>query len=78
MIIDIGEDYHFVPEKKRPPNCLKCRYFRVSWDVALPRSCELFAIKCRDMPSAEVFRASGVQCPSFSLKENLKNFDKNA
>ncbi|MDR2019679.1 MAG: hypothetical protein LBQ14_02825 [Treponema sp.] len=56
----------------RAPDCLKCAYFKVTWDPAFPRSCRIFGIKCRDMPSAEVFRAAGRRCPSFTLKEGLK------
>jgi len=57
----------------RPPNCLKCAYFKVTWDPTFPRSCEIFSIKCANLPSMEVFRATGANCPSFSLKEGLKD-----
>jgi hypothetical protein len=56
----------------RPPDCLKCAYFKVSWDPALPRACRIFGIKSRELPSAAVFRAAGHHCPSFQLKEGLK------
>jgi len=58
-----------VPE--RPPNCLKCEFFKVTWDPMFPRSCEIFSIKCTNLPSAEVFRATGSSCPSFKLNEKL-------
>ncbi|MCL2185506.1 MAG: hypothetical protein FWB86_06605 [Treponema sp.] len=54
------------------PNCLKCVSFRVTWDTVFPRSCEMFGIKCANLPSAEVFRAQGEHCPAFRLKEGLK------
>ncbi|MCL1958336.1 MAG: hypothetical protein FWF68_01910 [Spirochaetes bacterium] len=57
----------------RPPNCLKCAFFKVTWDTAFPRSCEIFSIKCSNLPSQEVFRATGANCPSFKLKEGLKS-----
>jgi hypothetical protein len=56
----------------RGPNCLKCVHFKVSWDPAFPRFCGIFGIKCRDLPQAEVFRATGAHCPSFRLNEKLK------
>jgi hypothetical protein len=56
----------------RGPNCLKCVYFKVSWDPVFPHSCGIFGIKCRDLPQAEVFRATGTHCPSFRLNEKLK------
>ena len=56
----------------KPPNCLKCTHFRITWDAAFPRSCEIFGIKCSNLPSYEVFRATGANCPSFKKKEGLK------
>jgi len=56
----------------RAPNCLQCAHFRVTWDTAYPRSCTVFDIKTRLMPSAEVFAATGLHCPAFSLKPGLK------
>jgi len=57
---------------ERAPDCLKCLYFRVTWDPRLPRACELFGIRCRQLPAAEVFSATGRQCPAFELKPGLK------
>jgi len=56
----------------RAPNCLKCAYFKVSWDAVFPRACEIFGFKTHTMPSHEVFRATGSNCPVFRLKEGLK------
>jgi hypothetical protein len=60
------------PKPPRPPNCLKCAYFKVSWDPALPNACEIFSIKSRLMPSLEVFRSAGSNCPSFRLKNGIQ------
>lgn len=66
----------YTPEKpaipSRPPNCLKCVHFKITWDPDFPRSCGIFSIKCRGLPSHEVFRATGRNCPSFRLKEGLQ------
>jgi hypothetical protein len=56
----------------RQPDCLKCVHFRITWEPALPRGCAVFGIKCRNLPSVEVLRATGYSCPSFQLKEGLK------
>ncbi|PKL24236.1 MAG: hypothetical protein CVV47_10835 [Spirochaetae bacterium HGW-Spirochaetae-3] len=56
----------------RAPNCLQCVNFRVTWDPSYPRSCVVFDIKSRNMPSLEVFAATGLHCPSFRLRPNLK------
>jgi hypothetical protein len=55
-----------------PPNCLRCRHFRVSWDARFPRACRVFEIKSRELPSLEVYRATGTHCPSFELSPKLK------
>ena len=65
----------FSAETKTPsrsPNCLKCAHFKVTWDLTFPRGCEIFSIKSVNLPSHEVFRATGAHCPSFRLKEGLK------
>jgi len=53
-------------------NCLKCLHFRITWEPALPRSCIVFGIKCRNLPSLEVLAATGQRCPSFELKPGLR------
>ncbi|GMO37166.1 MAG: hypothetical protein Ta2F_13370 [Termitinemataceae bacterium] len=56
----------------KSPNCLKCKYFKVTWEANFPRSCTMFNIKCRTMPSVEVFSATRQQCPSFDLKDGIR------
>jgi len=57
---------------KGAPNCLKCLHFRITWEPAFPRSCLVFGIKSRNLPSIEVFGATGKHCPSFEQKTGLK------
>jgi hypothetical protein len=59
-------------KRPRPPDCLKCVHFKVTWDTAFPRSCVFFGFKGRDLPSAEVFRSTGVHCPVFERKAGLR------
>jgi hypothetical protein len=59
-------------QKPQSINCLKCSYYKVSWDPQMPHSCDIFSIKSRLMPSLEVFRSAGSNCPSFRLKEGLR------
>jgi hypothetical protein len=54
------------------PNCLKCLHFRITWEPAFPRSCLVFGIKSRNLPSLEVFGATGRHCPSFEQKPGLR------
>ncbi|MCL2601424.1 MAG: hypothetical protein FWD91_01275, partial [Treponema sp.] len=51
-----------------PPNCLICRHFKITWEPAFPRACLLFGVKCRTLPSAEVFLSTGKHCFSFEPK----------
>jgi len=41
----------------------------VTWEPAYPRGCEVFGIKTRNLPSAEVFAATGTHCPAFERIE---------
>lgn len=52
----------------RAPDCLVCAYFRVTWDPDFPRACDVFGIKTRQLPSLEVFAATGRHCPAFERK----------
>ena len=56
-----------IPDKA--PDCLKCRHFKITWEPAFPRACLLFGVKCRTMPSTEVFLSTGKHCFAFQLKE---------
>jgi hypothetical protein len=53
----------------RAPDCFKCVYFKITWEPAFPRSCAVFGIKCRSLPSAEVFLSTGAHCPAFYPRE---------
>jgi hypothetical protein len=59
-------------EPKDAPNCLRCRYFYVTWDYSFPRGCRVFGIKSRDMPSLVVLRNTGHNCPVFEASPRLK------
>ncbi|MFP4483290.1 MAG: hypothetical protein ACLFO1_00400 [Spirochaetaceae bacterium] len=56
----------------KAPNCLKCRHYRVTWDPAFPRGCEIFGIKSKRMPSIVVKETTGHHCPSFVQNPKVK------
>ncbi|MDR0402643.1 MAG: hypothetical protein LBH35_03535 [Treponema sp.] len=58
--------------RPKPPNCLKCAHFKITWDPDFPRACEIFGFKGQSLPSQEVQRATGLPCPAYRLKEGLK------
>ncbi|RKX93805.1 MAG: hypothetical protein DRP59_01935 [Spirochaetes bacterium] len=55
-----------------PPDCLKCVYFKVTWEYSFPRSCTLFGVKSKTLPSMAVYRATGKHCPSFKKSGKIK------
>jgi len=57
------------------PDCLRCKHFKITWEPAFPRACTLFGIKCRNLPSMEVFLSAGKHCFSFQQKEFVKDND---
>jgi hypothetical protein len=50
-------------------DCLKCKYFFVTWNPKFPRGCKLYGFKTAQFPSAEVFKASGEDCMGFEKKD---------
>jgi hypothetical protein len=67
--MDTVEDAETPP---RAPNCLQCRYFHVSWDPRFPRSCSVFGIKSKKLPSHAVHEATGRHCPAFQKSPKIK------
>lgn len=51
------------------PNCIKCKYYYVTWDPNRPRGCKFFGFKSYVMPARVVFRSSGNDCEAFELKK---------
>ncbi|MCM3705454.1 uracil-DNA glycosylase [Cytobacillus firmus] len=49
-------------------DCFKCKYFYVTWDRNHPKGCRAFQFKTSQLPSLEVFRASGNPCLRFEKK----------
>lgn len=59
-------------DRPRPPSCLQCLHYFVTYDVARPRGCRLFNIKTSGVPSYEVFAATGAFCPGWQKNPRLK------
>jgi hypothetical protein len=53
----------------RAPDCFKCRHFKITWEPFYPRSCQFFCIKCRNLPSMEVFLSTGKHCFAFEARD---------
>jgi hypothetical protein len=50
------------------PNCFECVHFFVTWEPAHPRGCRAFGFKTKQLPSQEVFQASGKSCTLFQAR----------
>ncbi|MDR1901207.1 MAG: hypothetical protein LBQ88_02840 [Treponema sp.] len=59
-------------ESARAPDCLKCKFFKITWRPEFPHGCTVFGFLCRGMPSVEVFKNTGQHCPAFELKPGVK------
>jgi hypothetical protein len=58
-------------------NCIRCKYYYVTWDTRFPRGCSLFDFKSASMPSIIVMQSTGAQCKNFTLKELDKSSSRN-
>ncbi|NHN29411.1 uracil-DNA glycosylase [Paenibacillus agricola] len=52
----------------KPINCIKCVYYYVTWDPAMPKGCKAFGFKTRELPSVVVKKSSGHACLKFEAK----------
>lgn len=50
-------------------NCIKCKYFYVTWDTNNPRGCRYFGFKTKLMPSLAVYKSSGDKCKAYKSKD---------
>lgn len=61
-------------------NCLKCKYFYVTWDQKFPNGCKFFGFKSQYRPSLVVWQTSGQECHAYTIKnavekdEQTKNY----
>ncbi len=51
------------------PNCTICKHYYITLDERLPRACKIFNIKGRSIPSVDVRRFTGNDCPVFEMRE---------
>jgi len=57
----------------RAPDCFKCKHFKITWETSYPRSCQVFGVKCQNLPSMEVFLSTGKHCFAFEAKDTFKD-----
>lgn len=53
---------------KKSIDCMKCMHFYITWDKNYSKGCRSMGFKCNEMPSAVVYKTSGVECLRFELK----------
>ncbi|MCJ8345016.1 hypothetical protein MJH12_05710 [bacterium] len=50
-------------------NCIRCKYYKVTWEVDRPHSCTLFAFKSKALPMHVVRQSDGNPCQGYRLKK---------
>jgi hypothetical protein len=60
------------------PNCLRCKHYYITFDVAAPKGCRVYGIKSSVIPSSIVKQANnGIDCIGYSEKLQKKDKTKN-
>ena len=49
-------------------NCVKCKYYFVTWNKTFPNGCKFFGFKSRLQPSDVVYESTGNSCEHFKAK----------
>lgn len=57
-----------------PPNCWRCRFFRITYLPATPYACGFMGFQSRVLPHIEVLRADGRPCQGFMAKPAAPEF----
>ena len=56
----------------KSPNCSKCIHYYITLDERHPKACRVFNIKGRQLPSIDVKRYTGHECPVYKEKTESK------
>ncbi len=56
--------------EKKIVACIRCRYYKVTWDAQRPYGCLAHNFKTRRNPSVVVYESSGIACQLFEPKKN--------
>lgn len=50
------------------PNCLKCKYYYVTWEKGTPHGCKIYGIKSQNHPTQIVAAAGQGECQGYTPK----------
>lgn len=50
------------------PNCIRCRYYYITWEPKAPKGCRAHGFKSADFPHNIVIKSSGIPCQLFEPK----------
>jgi hypothetical protein len=53
---------------KEKINCLKCEYYKVTWNPKKPHECKAYNFKSKYFPNLILLRETGIACQYFKLK----------
>lgn len=60
----------------RPPACLRCRHFFVTWEQPCSKGCRAYGFKSERYPSVVVLESSGSECRQFEPTATLATLEK--
>ena len=60
-----------LPSRKtaRPPACLKCAHYHITWDAQAPYGCSAHGFKSKRNPAVVVYESSGSHCLLFESRK---------
>ena len=61
---------------KQKPDCIKCKFFYVTWDPQMPYGCKAIGFKGKVQPNVTVRKTSGKDCLLFQRKNTGKKTTK--
>ncbi len=54
-------------------DCMKCKYFFITWEPGAPKGCKAFGFKTKMLPSSMVLHSSGKPCMHFEPKQKQQS-----
>ena len=56
-------------EATKRVSCIRCRYYRITWDARMPYGCRAHGFKTFRNPALIVYESSGIECQLFEPKK---------
>ncbi|HEY8343564.1 MAG TPA: uracil-DNA glycosylase [Bacillota bacterium] len=57
-------------------DCLKCKYYYVTWEQKFPNGCKFFGFKSQYRPSLVVWQTTGQKCEAYTIKNAVEKAEE--